>query len=207
MDDHIYFAVTGDIIESKNLLDRKTIQKKLINLCEEVNRVFENYIVVKFSVIVGDEFQGLLTKQSPIFEIVDHFEMNLYPVRLRFGIGEGKISTSFYETTAFMDGECFINSREGIQKAKKEKRFLKIILKDKKMENVVDIISLWIEKTKTEWDATIYRRFYLYKKLGSINKVANVEKVSRQSIGKSLKRAKYDLILKSEKVINEILST
>ncbi len=203
----IFFAITGDIVSSKEISDRDKIQKLLIQTCEEVNKLFTNYIIVNFSITVGDEIQGLIKRNSPVFEIIEYFEKVLFPVKIRFGVGEGGISTSYYSTTTKMDGECFINSRKGIEEGRKEKRLLKIIIKDKKTEQFLDIIILWIEKTKVEWDKIVFRRFYLYKELGSIEKVAQREKVTKQSIGKCLKRAKYDLILKSEMVLAKWIST
>ncbi len=202
----IFLAITGDIVNSRSVKNRTKLQEELLNICERVNNAFVEYIRVKFSITIGDEIQGLIKKESPIFNILEYFEKELYPVRIRFGIGEGTVSTPFYSKTNQMDGECFLNSRKAIEQAKKEDRLLKLILKHKKTEILVDMIVLWIERTKREWNNMIYRRFWLYKELKSIEKVAKKEGVTKQSVGESLKRAKYDIILKSQEIINRVVS-
>ncbi|MCM8821130.1 MAG: SatD family protein [Candidatus Omnitrophica bacterium] len=202
-----FLAVTGDIIGSRQAKMRFNLQKSLINTCAVVNAKFSNFIVVNFTITIGDEIQGLLKINAPVLKITGYFEEKLHPYKIRFGIGEGTVSTSFYDTTTKMDGECFLNSRKALQQSKEEKRHIKIILDNKSIEPLIDIICFWIEKTKQEWTELQFKRFYLYKNLGSIEKVAKKEKVTRQSIGKSLKRSKYDLVIKSEEIINNILST
>ncbi|MCM8762357.1 MAG: SatD family protein [Candidatus Omnitrophica bacterium] len=202
-----FLAVTGDIIGSREVKKRDQLQKLLMDVSTEVNKKFKEFIVAKFSITLGDEVQGLIKRNSPIFKIIGYFEEKFYPYKIRFGIGEGTVSTSFYDTTTKMDGECFLNSRKALQQSKEEKRHIKIILDNKSIDPLIDIICFWIEKTKQEWTELQFKRFYLYKNLGSIEKVARKEKVTRQSIGKSLKRSKYDLVIKSEEIINNILST
>lgn len=202
-----FWAITGDIISSRQIKKREKLQNNLIAICKDVNKKFEEFIVVDFAVTIGDEIQGLVKRNSPVLKITGYFEEKLHPHKIRFGIGEGTVSTSFYTTTTRMDGECFFNSRQAIQKAREEGRYIKIVLYNKMIEPLIDIICLWREKTKEEWTEKQIRRFYFYKKLGSIEKVAKMEKVTKQSIGKSLKRSKYDIVIKSEEVINNILST
>lgn len=202
-----FWAVTGDIISSRQIEKRERLQRKLVAICREVNTKFKEFIVVNFTITIGDEIQGLVKKNSPLLKITGYFEEKLYPYKIRFGIGEGTVSTSFYTTTTRMDGECFLKSRQAIQRAREEGRYMKIVLSNKFIEPLIDIISLWIEKTKADWSEKQFRRFYLYKNLGSIEKVARKEKVTKQSIGKSLKRSKYDIVIKSEEIINSVLST
>jgi hypothetical protein len=202
----IFFAVTGDIIESRQIRRRSSFQDKLFLICEEANKKFGQFISIGFSITIGDEIQGLLKAKSPVFDIVDYFEQEIYPEKMRFGVGEGKVSTAFEKTTSRMDGECFLKSRQALQEAEKENRMFKIILRNKSLESALDIVLLWVEKNKEDWTDLNYRRFFLYKKLGSIEKVAKKEGVTKQSMGKSLKRSKYDLVLKSEEVLNRVLS-
>lgn len=44
-------------------------------------------------ITLGDEFQGLLNNPAYAIEIVKYIQRELYPVKLRFGIGIGEIST------------------------------------------------------------------------------------------------------------------
>jgi hypothetical protein len=205
--DMVFFAITADVISSRAVKKRGNLQKKLNSVCETINNKYKAFIAVKFSITLGDEIQGLLKQTSPVFNIIRDIEEIIYPYQMRFGIGEGTISTELNKTTFQMDGECFLNAREALQNAKKEDRKIKMALLDKNIESALDIILLWLEENMKNWNELIYRRVFLYKKLSSIEKVAKKENVTKQSISKSLKRARYDLVIKSEEVINNLLST
>jgi len=205
--DTIFFAVTADVISSRAVRKREGLQKKLNYVCESINNKYKEFIAVKFSITIGDEIQGLLKQNTPVFDIIRYIEEIIYPYQMRFGIGEGTISTGLNKTTFQMDGECFLNARQSLENAKKEDRKIKMVLLDKDIESALDIILLWLEENMKSWNELIYRRFFLYKKLGSIEKVAKKENVTKQSISKSLKRARYDLVIKSEEVVNNLLST
>ena len=55
-----YFALIGDIIDSRHEQDRYDVQKKLQSILSSVNAENAAHIAADFLITLGDEFQGLL---------------------------------------------------------------------------------------------------------------------------------------------------
>ena len=86
-------AVLGDIKNSRNIKNRGAVQKKLNGVLEEVNERYAEDLSSKFVIKLGDEFQGLLCRGANKLQIIFEIERRMYPVKIRFGIGVGRITT------------------------------------------------------------------------------------------------------------------
>jgi len=64
----MYFAIIGDIVESKKILNRNEAQEKLNHILKDINIEYERNIAAKFIITLGDEFQGLLS--NPIHLLI-----------------------------------------------------------------------------------------------------------------------------------------
>ena len=64
-----YFALIGDIIDSKKIDNRYQVEKILETCLNDLNTEFKEVLVSKLSITLGDEFQGLLTLDAPLFQI------------------------------------------------------------------------------------------------------------------------------------------
>ena len=122
----MYYAIIGDIKNSKEIDNRYEVQNKLKKILDDINLKYKADIKANFLITLGDEFQGLLN--SPVFaiEIVKYIQRELYPVKLRFGIGIGEISTEINQKAAIgADGPAFYAAREMINFLKNEEKHLK----------------------------------------------------------------------------------
>ena len=88
-----YFALIGDIIDSKKIDNRYQVQKTLESCLADLNNEFQTVLASKLSITLGDEFQGLLSLDAPLFQIIDRINLAMQPYQVRFGIGIGKILT------------------------------------------------------------------------------------------------------------------
>lgn len=112
-------AIIGDIKRSKQLAHRGDTQRKLIQTLDGVNRAYAGEIASRFMVTLGDEFQGLLRRGAQALRIVDQIERDMYPVRLRFGIGAGAITTDINAAVPLgADGPAYYLAREAITEVK-----------------------------------------------------------------------------------------
>jgi len=115
----MYCAIIGDIVESKKITKREEIQKKLAKKLIQINKEIPN-IASNFSITLGDEFQGLLHSCDNVIKIVNAVKLEMYPVKIRFGIGLGEMSTSINKKLPLgSDGKAYHNARSAIEKIKK----------------------------------------------------------------------------------------
>ncbi len=115
----IYIAIIGDMIDSRKIDARRESQRRLKDALHAVNVNYEAEIASKFMVTLGDEFQGLLTCGGHIPEIISSIESSMYPVRFRFGIGAGGITTDINPDIPLgADGPAYYNARMMVDKLK-----------------------------------------------------------------------------------------
>lgn len=132
LNNNSYIAVIGDIRNSKKIENRSEVQKKLKHVLERINEKYYSDISSKFMITLGDEFQGLLCNGSNTMEILSEIERKMYPVKIRFGVGIGAITTDVNsEMSIGADGPGYYKAREAIEKLKESEK--------KKQTNASDI--------------------------------------------------------------------
>ncbi|MBV9110174.1 MAG: hypothetical protein JO306_12255 [Gemmatimonadetes bacterium] len=116
-------AFIGDVVRSRDLArsERSKLQSALELLMDRLNERFAHAIAARFTVTLGDEFQGLLSSPDPIPDVLHLVEHTLDPVRVRAGIGLGSLATPLKPTAIGMDGPAFHSARYAIDTARKSK--------------------------------------------------------------------------------------
>jgi len=115
----MYIAIIGDLVDSKHISDRNVIQEKLKAILSTINDTYKEEISSKFMITLGDEFQGLLHSGKVVMDIIEIIAREIFPTRLRFGIGVGEILTSIeYEMPLGADGPAYYNARAVINRFK-----------------------------------------------------------------------------------------
>ena len=131
----VYIALIGDIKESRCLENRFEIQMKMKRILEKINKDYEKDISSKFLITLGDEFQGLLNNGNNLLKIIQDIQIMLHPVKLRFGIGVGEISTVINPEMALgADGPGYYNARKAIEDLKYNEKRKKAVLADVRIE-------------------------------------------------------------------------
>lgn len=110
-----YLAVIGDIIDSKKIKNRETVQNDMVLAFDRLNHDFQDLIVSKFTMTLGDEFQALLKPTYKVWQLLDL--LTIYcPVRFRLGLGYGEIRTKIDPNQSLgADGWAFWNARDAIR--------------------------------------------------------------------------------------------
>ena len=167
-------------------------------------------------ITLGDEFQGLLNSPAFALEIVKYIQRELYPVKLRFGIGIGEISTVINENAAIgADGPAFYAAREIINFLKNEEKHLKNQAPDIQIEyynsksieiDEINIILALIKVIEDSWtDKQRYTIWDMMLNGGSQEKCAKRMKTSQSTVARRLLDGKYLIYLKSLKIIGEAM--
>ena len=160
----MYLALIGDIIQSKQLVDRSKAQETLKNCLEELNKTFAPYIVSKLSVTLGDEFQGLFQMDTPIFHLIDLINRNMKNSPLRFGLGTGTILTEINpEISIGADGPAYWHAREAItyihQKNDYGNTTLAIRTGNQEWDDLLNILISAGEAIKANWRTSQWEIF------------------------------------------------
>lgn len=143
--DEPYVAIIGDIKDSKHISNRDEVQKKLNEILNDINEKYAEDIASKFIITLGDEFQGLLLCGKNTMHIVSEIEQRMFPVRLRFGVGVGAISTNINKEMAIgADGPGYYKARAAID-----------YLKDSEKKNQTNAVDIRLEVDSVNQASTI----------------------------------------------------
>ena len=124
-----FVAVIGDMKDSRHLENRKEVQVRLQGILDRLNEKYKDEIVSRFLITLGDEFQGLLSSGKYILDMVNEIRMEMYPVRLRFGIGLGQITTDIRTEMALgADGPGYYRAREAVELLKEREKKKRSVL-------------------------------------------------------------------------------
>jgi len=115
-------ALIGDLIGSRQVKDRNTLQEKLKDIFKKLNKENKS-IVSPYTLTLGDEFQVVYRNgRNVLFDAVQICE-KIYPQKIRFSYGIGKITTKINpEQSTGMDGPAFYNARNGMSDLKRRNR-------------------------------------------------------------------------------------
>jgi hypothetical protein len=109
-------ALIADIVHSRQLEKREEIQAQLVACLKRVNQVFRSVLASNFTITLGDEFQALFKSPLRMLQALDEITFSIYPVRIRYGIGLGEITTEINPLQSIgADGPAYWNARDAIQ--------------------------------------------------------------------------------------------
>ncbi|MDO8862444.1 SatD family protein [Haliea sp. E1-2-M8] len=110
-----YLALIGDICSSREVLERGELQTKLEVVLTELNLRNKKALASPLTITLGDEFQAVLTTATPLWAMVATIQSRLFPTKVRFGVGLGRIDTPINRKAALgMDGPAFHRARDAI---------------------------------------------------------------------------------------------
>lgn len=213
----IYTAVIGDIRNSRAITSREGIQQELHNVLKEINEKYKDTISANFLITLGDEFQGLLSKPDKVLEIMRFIENRLYPVKIRFGVGMGEITTSINREMALgADGPAYYAARAAITEVKNKERknntltnirfaAMNVNINLEQINLICDVLRI-LEKKWTTKQAETIKNMEEYG--GNQKECAERLKINQSNVSRRLEDSGYNtykqLIKMAEKSIEEI---
>lgn len=213
--DHIFCAIIGDIVHSRELPNRREVQKQLEKALEDVNKKYKTCISARFMISQGDEFQGLLETSDRIVEILDDLQTAMHPVHIRFGIGMGEVQTDIDEQHSVrVDGPAYYLARDAINavrttETKNGSPGTNIVLRVQNREdpvNVIDTLFSLMDTLRKGWTdrQTDVIRCY---KLQQENQVLCARElgVSQSAVNQHLKKSLYPSYRMAEQTVQEEL--
>lgn len=211
-----FIAIIGDIKDSKELENRREVQQKLNHVLETVNEIYCEDIASNFIITLGDEFQGLLRVCGDVLGIIKYIQRELYPVKLRFGVGFGKIHTAIFRYAAIgADGPAYYAARKMIEELREQEKKLKKQAADIQISiygteefEITEINAIlvlmklmedgWSEKQRyTIWD--------MEQNGGSQEECANRMGTTQSTVARRLAEGNYVVYVRVRKVVEEAI--
>lgn len=211
-----YVAIIGDIKGSKQISNRSQIQKKLGHVLKDVNETYKADISAKFIITLGDEFQGLLGRSKYVFDIIKFIQKEMYPVRLRFGVGIGEISTDVFSEAALgADGPAYYAARKMMEQLREQEKKLKkqaadiqisIYNTDNFEVAELNMILLLMKTIEDRWsDKQRFTVLDMEQNGGSQEECAKRMDTCQSTVARRLADGNYLIYQHAKKVINEAL--
>ncbi len=198
-------ALIGDIVESKKLKNRGAVQKRIDTIFRDINNR-DKYLLSKFTITLGDEFQAVYQRADSIFMNSFRLMAELYPVKIRFSFGVGEITTELKKKAIGMDGPAFYNAREGMEKLKKTNYNFYIAdgLADTfRFERyTLNLISHMIEG----WNQNRFFTLLLLFEGKDKKEIAGRLKISERAVYKTIKSGALDNVIKIGKEISQSIN-
>lgn len=214
----MYFAVIGDIINSKKLPDRFAVQEKLTEILGKFNEMHEEDLASNFIITIGDEFQGLLKTGDHILEIIDKINILMDPVQIRFGIGIGEIKTRINKLSIGADGPAYWHAREAILKVHEDNDYgrAKLMVSAQENPNLVEMIneilrlsdyieSRWRESQKNLVETAILN--YGHSLTVKQTELAELLGITNQALNQRIQSSGYYSYIRARQKVSKILAS
>lgn len=201
-----YLVLIGDIVESKKIKQRQKFQIEFQKLISDLNSVYKKKIVSPLTITLGDEFQGLLNDSTELFLIIHKIQSSFRDVIFRFAMSVGSISTKINNETAIgMDGGGFHDARAAMDRNKKENRHFSFC-GNQPEAILIDNMLHWIDLVSAKWKKEKWKTILL-KQLGNSQKQIEQQiNISQSAISQNLKNPNTQLVMETEKIIEQYLS-
>jgi len=198
----MYCAFIGDIVKSKDIADRSKAQEDLFYILNEINKKYIHNIASKFIITLGDEFQGVLKNADSISDIIEDISFFMFPIKIRFGIGFGDISTELDANRALgADGTAFYAARDAIDIIKEsenkyESPTQRIYLQvHGKQSEVFDLLNFSLSFGSVIMEKWTKRQMEIIKEMrkndNNQSRVAQSLSINKSTVQKSLVSSKY----------------
>lgn len=211
-----YIAIIGDMINSKKLDNRREVQTKLKSVLDGINKRYEPDISAKFMITLGDEFQGLLHKGTNVIDIIEEIQQEMYPVKIRFGIGVGEIVTDINSEMAIgADGPGYYKAREAIegiknseQKNKNQSSDIRIEIEndENSISMLLNTIFSLMSVIRNNWSERQRVIIWEYEKSGGSQlECAERLNIAQSSVHRSLVNGNYYVYKNAKDKVNIVL--
>lgn len=211
-----YTVIIGDMIDSKKIVDRQSVQTKFKDVLNQINDKYADDIASKFTITLGDEFQGLLKNQQNIFNIIFDIEIAMAPIEMRFGVGIGEVSTAInFESSTEVDGPAYHRARAMVDKLERSegqhlRRAANILIasqeENTRIDELLNSILSVCTALKSNWTSKQYKIIETYLHSGeNQSKAAEKLGVGQSSVSRALKSAQFATYKSAMDTVNGFL--
>ncbi|MGC9445328.1 MAG: SatD family protein [Candidatus Methanospirareceae archaeon] len=184
------YVLLGDVVSSTRIVNRDIFQKKIMDACMEINKLYANDIVANFKILKGlDEIGGVLFSSSKVYDVVTILSDRLYPNSMRFALAFDHIDTAVEsKDVAKMDGPAFHKASDIILELKQTEKYFAMFLGYGNLDKVIGGTINLILTIKEEWSQKEHHIVNETKKGKTQVEIAKELGITQQAVSKTLKR-------------------
>jgi predicted DNA-binding protein YlxM (UPF0122 family) len=193
-------ALIGDMVRSREVprMQRPKVQEKFEELIRYLNKVYSQFVLSKFVITLGDEFQGLLLSATPIPDLMWDIEQRFCERDLRVGMGLGILHTPLQKEAINIDGPALYNARAAIQTAAKNRLLGGVFVGFYEMDPVMNGIARILSFHRSKLTEHQLRIAELLRRGLSQSEAASELGVTRQVISKQVKSTGWESYAEAE---------
>jgi SatD family (SatD) len=165
---------------------RPKIQERFKDFTDFLNKRYEQYILSRFVITLGDEFQGLLWTATPIPDLMWDIAHRFSDRDLRVGVGFGVLYTPIQKEAINVDGPALYNARAAIETARKKRALGGVFVGFGEMDPVMNGIARILSFHQSELTQTQLRIAELMRRGLTHSEAAKELGITRQSITKQV---------------------
>lgn len=204
----MYYAIIGDIRNSRKLTNRAEIQNQLIQTIQKINQKYHTSIEKDMAIMQGDDFQVLLNKPDHIFMIMHEIMMGIPEIDIRFGIGIGDLAFNYNDGSS--DGKVWWHARDALDDLKQNNKYHILMMingLDKKINTLCNQLLINTSLIQNNWTNSQKQFVYqLIDRYGLNDKiiqkdVAQTLGYSNSTISEKLSSTNYYVYIKNIKII------
>lgn len=200
-------ALIVDLSGSRKLTRdrRRAVQAQLTDVLEELNTELHDALLSRFTVTLGDEFQGLLRQPAVITEILWRLRRKLPSLRLWTGVGHGGLDTPLRERAIGMDGPAFHNARQAVERAREKGIHGGVFVGFEPDDAVLTGLARLLDHHRHSFTDVQLEAIDRVRSGRLQSEVAEELDVSPQAISKRLKSAGWDVYATGEGALRQLL--
>src|SRR5271169_242346 len=101
-----YAVLIADVVGSRARQNLRALLGQRLELASRAH-LRGRYIRLPYAITAGDEFQTIVRSYAPLPELIFDLRARLWPLRLRIGIGMGRVPGRLQAPVNRMGGEAF----------------------------------------------------------------------------------------------------
>ena len=200
-----YFALIGDLVDSRRLPDRSAVQERLRAAIGALNGTLEGALAAPLRLTAGDEIQGLTRDPEILVDVVVSVSDAVLPAGLSWGMGCGPLSTALDPDVSMVDGPCFHRAREAVEDAKKSGRWLELRGVSGAFGDAIPALFNLVGALRADWTARQAEVVRAARGRLQVD-VAEALGVHASTVSRTLAAAHFDAVLEGEAAARSLLA-
>lgn len=202
----LYLAAIGDLVGSRKMDDRSSVQERLRQAINQVNEELAESLAAPIKLTGGDEWKVLVDNSPRVVDAIDRMSDTVHPAQARWGIGWGKLDTPLSRDVGALDGPCFHHARAAIEKAATERSWVRVKGFSPLHNEVLTALFDTLGALRASW--TDHQVDYIRAVRGRTQKEAAQKLgISRTGVVKGLGRANYTEYRRGLDALRSLLAT